>query len=114
MKQRLLVLNGTRLLQNEQEGQWKTDNVVKAGPLKPGVYNIHTAGIPDRSKVSEGTIIHVDKTHVFQQVRKDVFVKHERSVFDKVPEVGDNCSINYQGNKAVVASGQKLGRGLSR
>jgi hypothetical protein len=33
MKQRLLVMNGQRLVQIEKEGQWATDKVDKAGPV---------------------------------------------------------------------------------
>lgn len=36
MKQRLLVMNGQRLVQNEQEGQWVTNKVDKAGGDQAG------------------------------------------------------------------------------
>jgi hypothetical protein len=32
MKQRLLVMNGQKILQHEQEGRWQNDKVEKAGP----------------------------------------------------------------------------------
>ena len=39
MKQRLLVMNGQKILQHEQEGRWQNDKVEKAGLVKPGIYN---------------------------------------------------------------------------
>ena len=38
MKQRLLVMNGQKLVQSEQGGQWVTSKVEKAGAIKPGLY----------------------------------------------------------------------------
>jgi hypothetical protein len=32
MKQRLLVMNGQKIVQHEQEGRWQNDKVEKAGP----------------------------------------------------------------------------------
>ncbi|MFN9709008.1 MAG: KfrB domain-containing protein [Burkholderiales bacterium] len=113
MKQRLLVMNGQRLVQSEQGGQWNTDKVEKAGAVKPGIYNIHLSSQAEKSKTHDGVIVHADKEHVYQQVGKN-FVKHDRSGFDKVPDIGSNSSIRYEGDKAVVnASAVKLGRKLS-
>ena len=115
VKQRLLVMNGQRLVQNEQAGEWQTDKVEKAGTLKPGIYNIHLAGQADKTKSHDGVIVHADKEHVYQQTGKN-FVKHDRSSFDKIPDIGGNSSITYaEGGKAQVApSSIKLSRGLSR
>jgi cell filamentation protein len=114
MKQRLLVMNGQRLVQSEHGGQWATDKVEKAGTIKPGIYNIHLSAQADKTKSHDGVILHADKGSVYQQVGKD-FVKHDRANFDKAPEIGSNSSIKYEGDKAVVApSSIKLGRGLSR
>ena len=114
MKQRLLVMNGQRLVQSEQGGQWATDKVEKAGVIKPGIYNIHLSTKADKSQSHDGVIVHADKDHVYQQVGKQ-FVQHDRANFDKVPEIGSNSSIKYDGDKAQVApSSIKLGRGLSR
>jgi cell filamentation protein len=113
MKQRLLVMNGQRLVQSEQGGQWNTDKVEKAGTVKPGIYNIHLSTQADKAKTHDGVIVHADKDHVYQQVGKN-FVKHDRSDFDKVPDIGNNSSIKYDGGKATVsASSIKLGRGIS-
>lgn len=114
MKQRVLVMNGQRLVQIEKEGQWATDKVEKAGPVKPGIYNIHLALQADKAKTHEGMIVHQDRTHVYQQTGKS-FVKHTLSDFDIVPEIGSNSSIKYvQGvAKTSQAAAMKLGRGIS-
>lgn len=114
MKQRLLVMNGQRLVQREQGGEWATDKVEKAGAIKPGIYNIHLSTQADKTKSHDGVILHADSQSVYQQVGKN-FIKHDRESFDKVPEIGSNSSIKYEGEKATAApSSIKLGRGLSR
>lgn len=114
MKQRLLVMNGQRLVQSEQGGGWATDKVEKAGGIKPGIYNIHLSTQADKAKSHDGVIIHADNENIYQQAGKN-FIKHNRDDFDKVPEIGSNSSIKYEGEKATVTpSSIKLGRGLSR
>lgn len=113
MKQRLLVMNGQRLVQSEQGGQWNTDKVEKAGTMKPGIYNIYLSVQADKTKTQDGLIVYADPDHVYQQVGKN-FVKHERADFDKVPDIGGNSSVKYDNGKAVVSpSSIKLGRGIS-
>ncbi len=70
MKQRLLVMNGQKLLQSEQGGQWATTKVEKAGAIKPGIYNIHLAMPADKVKSHDGLVLHLDKEHLYQQVGK--------------------------------------------
>lgn len=107
-------MNGQRLVQNENAGQWEADKVDKAGAIKPGIYNIHLATDANQAKAYEGVIIHADKASVYQHVGKS-FVKHDRALFDKVPVIGSNTSIEYEGNKAIVAaSSVKQGRRLTR
>lgn len=114
MKQRLLVMNGQRLVQSEQEGQWVTNKVDKAGTIKPGIYNIHLAAVADKAKSYDGVVLYTDKEHLYQQVGK-TFVKHDLKDFAKVPETGSNSSIKYDGDLALATqSSIKLGRGLSR
>lgn len=113
MKQRLLVMNGQRLVQSEKGGEWSTDKVEKAGAVKPGIYNIHLSVQADKSKVHDGSVIHADKEYVYQKVGNS-FVKHDRADFDKLPEIGGNFTIKYDNGKATVASSSmKLGRGIS-
>ncbi|WP_322075513.1 KfrB domain-containing protein [Burkholderia cenocepacia] len=117
MRHRVLVMNGQRIVQNEQApGTWQNEHVDKAGQLKPGIYNIYTATQADRGKASEGVIVHADKQGVYQQVGRQ-FVKHDRQNFDKVPEIGSAKSITYDqktGRANVAVASETLGRKLSR
>jgi len=117
MKERLLVMNGQRIVQSEQEpGKWHTEHVDKAGSVKPGIYNIYQAKQADKATTHDGVILHADKQHIYQQVGKE-FIKHERADFDKVPEIGGAKSVTYDqstGRAVVAAATMKLGRGHSR
>jgi cell filamentation protein len=114
MKERLLVMNGQRIVQHEQGGQWLNDKVGSAGPIRPGIYNLFNAGPPDKTKEHDGLILHTDKDSVYQQVGKN-YIKHARAEFDKIPEIGTNSRIKYDQGKAIVsAAPAKLSRGLSR
>lgn len=115
MKQRLLVMNGQRIVQTELEGVWANQKVDKAGALRPGMYNLYTAQQADKEQAHAGVIVHADKGQVYQQVGKN-FVMHARSDFGKVPEIGESKSISYsaQGKAIVAAEAPKLARGQSR
>lgn len=115
MKQRLLVMNGARIVQSEQDGQWHNDKVDKTASLKPGIYNLYLASRADKTATCTGAIIHADKERVYQQVGKN-YVMHARSDFDKVPEIGSVRSISYdaQGKANVSAETVQLSRGRSR
>ncbi len=116
MKQRLLVMNGQRIVQTEKAaGDWQNDKVDKAGDLKPGMYNIYLANQADKSKSYTGTIVHKDKENVYQQIGKN-FVKHNSSNFDKVPVIGSEKTITYSNEqgRAEVSVAQKIGRSISR
>ena len=114
MKQRLLVMNGQKIVQHEQEGRWLNDKVEKAGLVKPGIYNLYLANPADKTKTLDGVILHADKDNVFQQVCKTV-VKHDQADFVKAPSIGSHSSITYDQGKAIdsVAS-HALSRGVSR
>jgi hypothetical protein len=113
MKQRLLVMNGQRLVQSEQAGQWSTIKVERAGTIKPGIYHIHLAVAPDKSTVYDGLILHADQVFIYQQVGK-VLVKHSQVDFDKAPEIASNIRVKYEKGMAVVAQFvPKLGRRIS-
>jgi hypothetical protein len=113
MKQRLLVMNGQRIVQSEQGGQWKTDKVEKANSVKPGIYHIHLATLADKSKSHDGVIVHVDRESVYQQVGKN-FIAHALGDFLKAPDIGANASVKYEAGKAVVTkSAVKLSRRIS-
>lgn len=115
MKQRVLVMNGQRLLETEKKGQWEVTKVERAGNLKPGLYDLYLADPVDKTQKYAGMIIHTDKDYVYQQQGEEV-VRHSRSDFDVAPEIGALKSISYndqnraQVNTAVVS----LSRGMTR
>lgn len=115
MKQRLLVMNGQRIVQAEQAGAWVNHKVDKAGTLKPGIYNVYLAQQADKKESHAGAVVHIDGERVYQQTGKN-FVMHDRSDFDKVPEIGGVKSISYgeNGKALVTAEAPKLTRGRSR
>jgi len=116
MKTRVLVMNGQRIVQTDRPkpGEWETAKIDKAGPLRPGIYNVYNALPADKAKATEGPVIHADKDAVYQQVGK-AFVKHDRAAFERPPEIGATLSVSYAQNKAVVATpGPKLSRGVAR
>ncbi|EOV4287858.1 IncP plasmid survival protein KfrB [Escherichia coli] len=115
MKERLLVMNGQRIVQAEKDGAWTNQKVDKAGALKPGIYNLYMAQAADKKQTHDGVIVHADSNSVYQQKGKN-FVVHARSDFDKVPEIGSAKSVTYDANgKAQVsAENVKLSRGRTR
>ncbi|MBS0553385.1 MAG: conjugal transfer protein TraO [Proteobacteria bacterium] len=115
MKQRLLIMNGSRIVQSEQEGQWRNEKVDKAGALKPGIYNLYLARPADKTATCTGMIVHVDKDGVFQQTGK-TYVVHARADFDKAPEIGSLMRIGYdaRGRASLAAETVQLSRGRSR
>ena len=109
MKQRILVMNGQRLIQTYHDNQeWKTDKVERALGLKPGIYNIYLAKIvEDNHKQTpnefNGVIVHINNTAVVQQIGKD-FIMHNRKKFSKAPIIGDNVAIKYTQDKNISIS----------
>ena len=108
MKQRLLVMNGQRLLQSETAGQWVTSSVAKAGHIRPGIYNLFSARAADTSRKTEGPILHADDDKVYQLAAGAV-VAHARSMFQEEPQPGKALTIAYEGD--AIATSPDLGRG---
>ena len=105
MKHRLLVMNGQRITQINQDGVWRNIKVDKAGPLKPGIYNLYIAQKVDKAKRYDSMVVYADGNNVYQQVGKSI-VMHARSDFDRVPEVGLPKCISYDDHgNAVVTTG---------
>ena len=109
MKQRLLIMNGSKVIQANKDGGWQNQKVEKAGTLKPGIYNIYNAKEADKSIKQSGIIVHIDSTNVYQQVDKTI-VAHAVSSFKDLPEVGSNKTITYKADEALAESAQKLGQ----
>jgi cell filamentation protein len=114
-KQRILVMNGQRVIQQEQEGQWVTQKVGKARHLKPGIYNAYMAQEADRKRQHTGFVFHADEAHVYQHEGALGITRHPLSAFGAVPEYGLPVIISYEEGRAVtVAATQSLGQKRSR
>ncbi|TWI44681.1 hypothetical protein IQ22_04696 [Pseudomonas duriflava] len=116
MKERLVVMNGQRVVQTS----WgtpdeKNDMVGKANGVKPGVYNLHSASEADKKKSHEGQIVHSDKGAIYQKAGS-YLVKHKPSDFDILPFAGSTVKISYseRGRAVTEAASQQQSRGLSR
>lgn len=114
MKQRVLVMNGQRIVEANVQGSWKRQKVEKANGIKPGIYNLYAAREADKSKKYEGVIVHSDDKSVYQKTG-GLVVLHEREGFDIVPSVGESSSISYGAEgKACAVAIDTLGRSRSR
>lgn len=104
MKQRLLVMNGHRLIQEEMNGCWKVSKVAKAGSLQPGLYDLYFSQLASPYGIYEGTIVHIEKEYVFQKVDA-LFFKHEKKRFKRKPEIGATTTVKYfpTGSAALIA-----------
>jgi hypothetical protein len=115
VKQRVLVMNGSRLVEADVNGTWKVQKVEPAGNLKAGIYNIFNAKPADTSKSHSGVILHADKKEgVFQEVAKGQFVSHSATSFEKLPKPGERLTISYQAGIAQTAEAAAQKRGRSR
>jgi KfrB protein len=103
MKIRLIVMNGQRIIQHEEEGKWQNHKVEKAGAIKPGIYNVYLATPAEKHKTYEGVIVHAEDGAVYQQVGRG-FVMHARNDLDAVPVIGGTYRIEQGANKATVAA----------
>ena len=112
MKVRLIVMNGQRIVQHEEEGKWQNYKVEKAGTLKPGIYNIYLARPAEKNKSYEGVIVHAEDGTIYQQVGRG-FVVHSRDHLDGVPAIGGAYRIEHGAKKATVAA-VSAGRRLTR
>jgi KfrB protein len=114
VKQRLLVMNGQSILQQEEQNQWLPVKVDKAKGLKPGIYNLYHATPPYKAKAHSGLILITDKTSVYQQVGKSQYVRHDRIDFEKPPEAGEAKLISYDANGKAVVTAATLAHQQSR
>jgi hypothetical protein len=114
VKQRLLIMNGQCIMQQEDQGQWRNVKVEKAKGVKPGIYNIYTANKADKAKAYSGVILYTDKMTVYQQVGKGHYVTHNLADFTKPPESGETKSISYSAEGKAVISEATLGQKQAR
>lgn len=113
-KERVLVMNGQRLLEMEVSNKWAVKEVKPADGLKPGIYNIYNAVATDKVSTTTGVVLHVDKKNLYQMTGKDKFVKHDVSDFQSVPSVGNTVDISYDSGRASSALASSLSKSRSR
>jgi len=94
MKQRILVMNGQRLIENQVDGKWKTIKVIKAESLKGGIYNIFMAKDADKSEKSEGILVHFTNSELYIKTPFG-FLKYENPGDIKLPQIGSHISVDY-------------------
>ncbi len=104
-KQRMIVMNGQKILQTQNNNEWETIGTIKKVEegIKPGLYNIYLAKTPVEKNRYEGQIIYIDKDNAvfYQQVNKD-FIVHQLNTVDGKPVAGQDVAITYDGEKATL------------
>ena len=107
---KVVVLNGSRQIDQVIGGKWQTQKVLPENGLPKGIYQLSDAKLPENSAkpvTYTGAILQVDSSKVFQLCGKNI-IKHERSTFsdiDKEPSgivVGRTHSVEYQNGRGKV------------
>ncbi|MFH0785164.1 MAG: KfrB domain-containing protein [Pseudomonadota bacterium] len=102
MKLRLIVMNGQRIVETEEDGDWKIQEVGKAGKLKPGIYNLYSSQQADKSKRYDGVIVHLAGCYIYQQVGEIIVIHSLSDFYETLPEVGTNKSIVYDAQGKTI------------
>lgn len=98
MKKRLVVMNGQRIVQSEQFGEWVNEKIQRAGPgVKPGIYDLYLSVTLANDSEAQGVIIHTDKEHIYQYLGSKI-IKYEVKDFDKKITLGSEKTIYRQAN----------------
>ena len=110
-KQRIIVMNGRKILQTQINNEWETTGTIKKAEegIRPGVYNIYLAKEPHDKNEYEGKILLVDKDNgvFYQQVKKD-FIVHQLNSVDGKPVAGKDVVVRYDGKKAALTQTDTL------
>ena len=106
-KQRLIILNGYKILQNFNNNGWKTTGLVKKAEvgIKPGIYNLFMAHDPEMGNtVYEGLMLYIDKKQgiVYQQQPNKALIAHKLNSFDLMPSVGKHITFQYDDSKVIL------------
>jgi len=103
MKQRLLVMNGQKLIQTEENNKWQTKKIEKANGVRPGIYNIYNASEADSENDNIGEVIHFDKKNkLLYQKNGNQFIRHDSDNIGQIPTMGSFVNIRYDNNKATT------------
>ena len=102
MKLRLIVMNGQRIVEAEEDGVWKCQEVGKAGKLKPGIYNLYQSKPVDKFKRNDGIIVHVSGSYIYQQTGECIITHLRSDFYQTLPEIGVVKSIAYDAQGKVL------------
>lgn len=102
---KIVVLNGSRQIDQVVRGEWITLKVLPENGLPRGIFQLSEAGKPDRAldnkrKEYPGQILHVDAKSVFQ-LCVDKIIEHDRAAFKDMETasqpltVGVYCRVSY-------------------
>lgn len=107
---KVVVLNGSRQIDQVIKGEWQTQKVLPENGLPKGIYQLSDAKTPDNSAkpvTYTGAILQVDSSKVFQLCGKSI-IKHERSAFSDIDNgpngivVGRTHSVEYQNGRGKL------------
>jgi len=104
-KQRIIVMNGRKILQTQINNEWETTGTIKKveDGIRPGVYNIYLSKAPSDKNKYEGKILLVDKDNgVFYQQTKMDFIVHQSNAVDEKVVAGMDVVVGYDGEKAAL------------
>ncbi|EJD3148824.1 conjugal transfer protein TraB [Salmonella enterica] len=111
---KVVVMNGSRQLNQMLGGEWVTLKVLPHGGLPTGVYQLADAQKPPVSgkpAIYTGQLLQVDDHKVYQLHGKNV-IQHDRSVFHEAESKGDKLivgrtvSVAYQNGRGAVVTGE--------
>ncbi|MDR4515821.1 MAG: conjugal transfer protein TraO [Nitrosomonas sp.] len=101
-KLRMIVMNGQKIIQALINNEWETTGTIKKAEegIKPGIYNIYLAKMPENNKQYEGKILYIDKENevFYQQSGKD-FIVYQLNAINGKPVAGKDVVVEYDGEK---------------
>lgn len=105
-KLRMIVMNGQKIIQALINNEWETTGTIKKAEegIKPGIYNIYLAKMPENNKQYEGKILYIDKENevFYQQSGKD-FIVYQLNAINGKPVAGKDVVVEYDGEKVHLA-----------
>lgn len=98
MTLRLLVLNGSKIVQGIKDGIWENQKVSKAGKVKPGIYDL----VCTPNGKYTGVTLQADGEYVYQYLSDGTRVAHRVELFSELPDIGCKYRISYAENKITT------------
>lgn len=115
--ERLFVAKSYRLHEKHDGTKWWVKSVGDPSGIPSGIYRLDQAkpADPQSPGAYQGQILHTDAKHVYQD-HPTGLIRHARSTFSTVPNVGEHATIQYQQGRAHLAhrDPQQHARGFSR